>query len=456
MRVVFVQRSIAHLSYHLSTIHVLAAKGHHLHLLFDQGWSEHRRLEDVRAQLNGFGAITVDWLKRSSGRQRMSVFLAREVLTYASYLTRSQQSAYYVQRWRSFLPLLLRWATFLWPVRAILAHPFTQAKLRTYEQSVPPDADIVDWLKSQAPNVVVASPVNMRYSEEVEYVKAAQALGIPTVIPVCSWDNLTTKGLFHIVPTLLPVWNEAHRQEAIDIHKIHSNQIVITGAPFFDKWLHIDRLRESRQSFCVRAGIDPDQPFLLYLGSSSSIAQDETWLLRQLVKRLRTHPNPILREMNVLVRPHPAHTHVYKQTDLPGLSVWPKGGALPEADSTLADLYNSLRHCAVVMGINTSGMIDAVIADRPVLTLITSLYHSTQLQAKHFQHLLKANVMYVAKTLDQCFDYMELLLRGDDPKQKDRCQFVADFIWPHGSEQPAGAIVAEYIEAVARRETLTI
>jgi hypothetical protein len=56
------------------------------------------------------------------------------------------------------------------------------------------------WLEAYRPDVVVASPFIFPASKELEYIKAAKALSIPTVGAVLSWDNLTSKGTFHVIP----------------------------------------------------------------------------------------------------------------------------------------------------------------------------------------------------------------------------------------------------------------
>ena len=43
-------------------------------------------------------------------------------------------------------------------------------------------------------------PVHLPLSADVEYVRAARQLGIPTVAAVASWDNLSTKGTFALLP----------------------------------------------------------------------------------------------------------------------------------------------------------------------------------------------------------------------------------------------------------------
>jgi hypothetical protein len=53
-------------------------------------------------------------------------------------------------------------------------------------------------------------------SRQVDYVRAAKARGIRSVLAVGSWDHLTTKGLIHELPDRIIVWNELQRTEAVE------------------------------------------------------------------------------------------------------------------------------------------------------------------------------------------------------------------------------------------------
>ncbi len=173
--------------------------------------------------------------------------------------------------------------------------------------------------------MVVAGPANLPYSDETEYLKAAKAMGIPTVVPVLSWDNLTTKGLFHVPPDLLLVWNQAHYSEARCIHGMPAERLVITGSPFFDKWF-AERGASDRHAFCTKMGLNPRKPFLVYLGSSSNISQDETWLVRALADSLARDGRPDVRDLAILIRPHPANWQIYQPLAAEGLRIWPGEG----------------------------------------------------------------------------------------------------------------------------------
>ena len=130
---------------------------------------------------------------------------------------------------------------------------------------------------------------------------------MPSVVPVLSWDNLTTKGLFHVQPDLVLAWHHGHREEAQAIHDVPADRIVITGSPFFDKWFGINRPISAREATCRRIGLDPDKPYLLYLGSSANIARDESWLVIALLQAIRQAEDPQLRRLQIVFKPHPAN-----------------------------------------------------------------------------------------------------------------------------------------------------
>jgi hypothetical protein len=68
--------------------------------------------------------------------------------------------------------------------------------------------------------VVLVTPLVELGSDQPDWIKSARALGIPVGFPVFSWDNLTTKGVLHVQPDRLFVWNDIQRREAIEYHNV--------------------------------------------------------------------------------------------------------------------------------------------------------------------------------------------------------------------------------------------
>ncbi len=398
MRVLFVLRSTEHLPYHASTVRSLCAHGHVVTLLFSQRWSETSPSDAVNTCLGNVYDLRPGWTLSREGAWRGPVFSLRELRSYVSYVRRKGQSDYYRRRWQRYLPGLMSHSVDLPGASFIIGQRPTEAVLRRFEELVPPDRRITASLRETRPDVLVASPVNMRFSEEVEYVKAAKALGIPTVIPVYSWDNLTTKGLFHALPDVVLAWNPVQVDETIVVHDVPRDSIVVTGAPFFDKWFDSERVATDRSKFCERAGIAAGSPVVVYLGSSGNIARNESWVVSDIVRVLRSHHDEAMRGMRVVVRPHPANARNYAGVGGEGVRVWPANGALPRSAGSIAEFSDTLRLSVAAIGVNTTAMIDAVVVDKACIAMIRDEYGATQVRAERFRKLLEAGAVEEVRT----------------------------------------------------------
>jgi hypothetical protein len=454
MRILYVLRGEGYFSYHDTVIHHLCAAGHQVHILFDE---EHGRVKLdplIQNSMDRFPSLSRGKLVRRSDIWRRTIYASRELRSYSSYLNRPEQSAYYIDRWENYI------AGFIRPIvrcsktaRNLVASRFGQSVMQGFEQLVPPDKGIIQLIQGYHPDVIVASPANMRFSEELDYIKAGKALHIPTVISVLSWDNLTTKGIFHVIPDILLSWNQVQSDEAIQIHRVPPEQVVITGSPFFDKWIDGDRLLVDRALFFQKVRLNPDQPYILYLGSSKNIAEDETWQVKELIDCIRAHPAKEVQRLQILIRPHPSNVEICSAIEDEGIQVWPKERKMMGSEEFWQDFYNSLKYCTGTVGINTTGMIDAVINDRPGATIMSERYRLTQVQSMHFCQLLKANVLEVADTVPACVEILRDMLSGVDRKKAERNQFIHDFVRPHGPSRPAGYFAARAISLASHGKT---
>ena len=136
----------------------------------------------------------------------------------------------------------------------------TIARLSRYEDAIPPSRRITEFLAAEKPDAVLASPVIEFASSQVEYLKAARALGIRTGICVASWDNLTGKGLLRFVPDRVFVWNDIQRQELEEMHGIPGDRVVLTGAQRLRRLVRAAAEHEPRRSSSGKVALDPEQP----------------------------------------------------------------------------------------------------------------------------------------------------------------------------------------------------
>jgi hypothetical protein len=331
----------------------------------------------------------------------------------------------------------------------------TERRLMAAERAIPVCRPIVEFLRAQAPDVMLVSPLVAAASEQVDWIRAARACGIRSAVCVASWDNLTNKGLLRVEPDLVLVWNDAQRREAREFHYIPEAKVQLTGAQLFDKWFARSVSRD-REAFCQRAGLPDSRPFVLFTGSSSFISESsaEVAFVRRWIAALRNSAVPELRAVNVLVRPHPYNFHRWADqpvADQPGVAVYPNRSYNPLEPESRNDFYDSLAYSAAVVGINTSAMVEAAIVGRPVCSMLAEEFSDSQEGTVHFRHLLpeQGGFLRIAATLDEHVAQLGMCLQHPDMTRAETSRFVASFIRPHGVERPATPIFVDAVEALA-------
>ena len=452
LTVLYAIASLNHFSYHEPVIDHLCARGHKVIALLGSRSGEDHLKGPARACEARNPALTLGRLAPCLGPWQKPRSVLRSLRSYASYLNRTDQSDFYRLRQMGYLPGSLRSLVRYKAPRYLLKSRRGQNILRSLEGWVPLCRPVLRSLQQYRPDIVIASPANMRFYEEVEYLKAARALRVPTIVPVLSWDNLTTKGTFPTLPDLLLAWNQAHFEQAVSLHGFPHVRICITGAPFLDKWFTKPRTELSRSDFCSRIGIDASQPFLLYLGSSANIARDETWLVAKLAGELLASSDDRLRNLVIVVRPHGANQEIFKKLSAPNVNVWIRETPLPDNPLALSYFRAALDFSVCAVGLNTTAMLDAVILDRPVLALLVEEYRDRNTaQAVHFRLILDADVYERPETITECLSAVQQLLDGKDGKGENRHRFVDRFVRPRGPGRAAGEISAQVIELAAHR-----
>lgn len=326
--------------------------------------------------------------------------------------------------------------------------------LGALERAIPVPDDAIELIRDRRPDVVLVAPVVGAGSPQVEYLRAAAALGIPTVLPVASWDNLTNKGVIKAEPTLTVVWNEAQIDEAVRLHGIRRDRVLATGAHSFDHWFGWEA-STSREEFAGKVGLDPTKPLLLYVCSSGFIARQEPEFIEEWIARLRGSDDALLREANVIVRPHPQNVAAWRDRVLDQAGhvvVWPRGGAAPTDETRKSDYYDSLYHASAVVGINTSAQVEAAIVGRPVFTIMDERFRKTQEGTPHFAHIAGSSgdgMLVVAQTWDEHLAQLSDAIARPGQHRARLDAFVRRFARPYGLDERAAPRLVAAIERVA-------
>ena len=327
--------------------------------------------------------------------------------------------------------------------------------LRAVERRMPLSARSLAMMREFEPDVVVVSPLVEIGSPQGDHLRAADSLGIPTVLVVASWDNLTTKGVIRDRPDATIVWNTDQVREATDLHGLPRKTVVATGAHSHDHWFDWEP-DTTREDFARKVGLEPSRPFVLYVCSSGFIAgDDEPEFVREWTARLARSGVSELQELGVIVRPHPQNFPSWRDADLeePGrIVVWPRGGVAPTNLRTKRDYFDSLYHAKAVVGINTTALVDSAIVRRPVFTMVSDHFRSTQTGTIHFSYLARdggGGLLNVARSWDEHFAQLRDAVRSEEAHRARIEAFLTAFVRPHGLDRPAAPLALETIEGAA-------
>ncbi len=284
----------------------------------------------------------------------------------------------------------------------------------------------------------------------VPAVESAKALGYPTALCVWSWDHLSSKAIVRSVPDRIFVWNDTQRDEAVRLHGVAPDRVVVTGAQCFDQWFD-RRPSTTRADFCRKVGLRDDRPFLLYACSAlfRGGASEASFVLRW-IRAMRASGLAPLASVPVLVRPHPSRMKEWSGVDLRSegdVALW---GRNPLDAGTRADYFDSLHHSAAVVGLNTSAFLEGAIAGRPIFATLLPEHHENQQGTIHFHYLLNVagGLLHAAKTLGAHFEQLNATLReggSDSPRSR---RFVEAFIRPRGMATAATPLLVDAIESL--------
>ena len=325
------------------------------------------------------------------------------------------------------------------------------------ESLVPADPQFEQFLTEQNPDVLLITPLVSFGGLHSDFVKAARRLGIPTACLVFSWDNLTNKGMMHEPPDRTFVWNDTQRQEAVDLHGLEPDTVVATGAPRFDPFFR-RTVTTTREAFCNGLGLDPGRPLVAYLGSSPIVSAQEPEFVTHWVEAMRGSTNPVLRDAQIVIRPHPRMKTIWQDypafakkghpdARYPGVAV-----TVPKSVNGDAGLFDTLSHADAVVGLNTTAELEAGILGKPVYSIRVPEFATGQTGSHHFHYLLREHGGFVecADTLAQHLTQLSAGLAGDFDADGLKA-FIQRFVRPHGLDTPVAPLMAEAITKWVRQ-----
>jgi hypothetical protein len=455
MKLLFFARHWSYLRNFESAVEELAVRGHHVHMVVDveEALGGRQMMERLVARYPGQLSMGNAPGRALGGWSELARRL-RHALDYLRFLEpRYAETPHLANRARARAPRALL---------MLLARPYFQTDrgraalsrvLRRLERALPRSRELERFVTAQQPDAVMITPLVDIGSRQMDHLRSAKALGVRTVLPVGSWDHLSSKALLRLMPDALLVWNEVQRREAIDMHGVPADRVVVTGAQCYDQWWD-RRPSRSRDEFCARVGVRADRPFVLYVCSSLfKGTADEPSFVVEWIEALRSSEDPRLESIGILVRPHPARLKEWAEVDLSGYRNVAFWGAHPVDAEAKDDYFESMHYSAAVVGLNTSAFIEASVVGKPVHTvLLPEISVHNQEGTIHFHYLLTVNggLLHAARSFDEHVRELAASIEQATPTGKDEkaAKFAEAFVRPFGAGVPATPAFADAVERV--------
>ena len=453
MKILFLARHFSYLRNFESAIVELAERGHSLHLSADREESMGGAglVERLAAR---YPQITIGWTPvREAGAWFELGRKLRLGIDYLRFLDPMYEDTPRLRRRaEERTPGPVRRLAALPGLRTPRGRRLLAGLLRQFELAIPRNPEVTAFLQKHQPDLVLITPLVDLGSPQIEPFMSARALGMRTVLCVGSWDHLSSKSILRAVPDLVTVWNETQKQEAVDLHRVPPERVAVTGAQCYDQWFD-RRPSRTRDEFCEQVGLDPAKPIILYVASSLfRKTVSEPKFVEQWLAAVRGSADPIVREANILIRPHPSRGDDWHTTDLTEFRNVALFGSHPVDAAAKNDYFDSFAHAAAVVGLNTSAFLEAGVAGKPVLTvLLPEISQDNQEGTIHFRYLLNVGggLVQAARSFDEHIAQLAATLVDGRAGAERARRFTQAFIRPHGLDAASTPRFAAAIEGAA-------
>ncbi len=293
-------------------------------------------------------------------------------------------------------------------------------------------------------------------------LQLADALRLPSLLLVSTWDNLSSKGLLFHRPTMVGCWGEQSRSHAVEVQGMAPERVCVVGAPHYgglSQPAPVDRAAV-RQAL----GVPAQGPVVLFAGSLRPF--DETQLLQAIDEAVADGRVPPL---HVLYRPHPwrgarAHETSFHDVRWRHVSMDPQlaeayrrtkeQGSRFTADNFLFELEHlfALYQAAdAVISPMSTVLLESFMAGRPTMAIAFgdgkhSWSPEKVAQMLHFKEFYEAPDLVVCRSADEWLPGLRRLLsQVGDAAVRERLREQSRF-FVHQDDRTYGARVSDAVE----------
>ncbi|MFK8006486.1 MAG: CDP-glycerol glycerophosphotransferase family protein [Saprospiraceae bacterium] len=277
-----------------------------------------------------------------------------------------------IHPWKRLIPFIY------YPISRLIKYiPSIRSRFKRNESKYLISKKASDLIQKINPKVVVSTyPINFL---ESKFLFAAKQQNIKTVIHLLSWDNITSKGIFPVIPNEFIAWGKVMQQELKEYYDTSDDKIHVCGVPHFDQHTQVKR-QPKYQDLLKNLGLNFDFPYLFVAMSSPRFAPHEIDIVEWLTKEISK--NTFGKKMQLIIRPHPQNVQgsladkkwiqrlknlnsERVAVDFPQLIKSNVRWSMKKSD--MNHLSNLLAGCSVCMNSGSTVSIDALVMEKPVI-----------------------------------------------------------------------------------------
>jgi len=226
------------------------------------------------------------------------------------------------------------------------------------------------YFKKYKPDAVFATDIFS--PTDTSFLRSAEKHKVRSIGMVRSWDCPTNKNLLRAIPLKILVNNDSNKKELVKFHDVEKDKIEIVGFPQFDPYFLMKP--SSKDEFFRKIGAPLNKRLILFAPAGSALA-DIDWQYCDILN-VAQEEGKIPADIVFLVRKHPQDTtDLSKFENKPNFIVEQPGRSFGKVRATEIDmeatkhLINSIYHSEMLISVNTTLGLDAIIFDKPHIML---------------------------------------------------------------------------------------
>ena len=288
--------------------------------------------------------------------------------------------------------------------------------------------------------------------------------GIPVVLLVHSWDNLTSHGFFSAPPDRLLVWNEFMKEDAIKFHEFPEEKIDIVGAPFLERYKYYMPLTD-RQRLCERLNISEQKKIITYACNADWCIPDEREFLAKLLEEIqqdrfgavvlvvRLHPTELR------CQEYPSYFSVYQDHIFFDYADAGFSAANPESAGSgraIRDFVELMQYSDVVINFASTISLDAVFFDTPAICPLFNLLLSedawnsaraVHVDSDHFVRVIDSGAVSTPENWEELRAAILQSIHSPDTRKVERKRLTSRMF----PDVPTSTLIRESIDRVIRQ-----